>query len=216
MSSTYSIPAGFCSQKLWGLIFQALEPWAGGPGAWKIRYPSWIFIHHMWVGGQRVLCVCPSSTSWWMWFFQFHSCQTYVQLAFWWFWVKVVLYSSFFNVVVWRSNNVFPHCHVDWKSLLFKYLFIYLLLERGRKKVRETWMWVGNVDWLPLVRAPSRNWTHSPGMCSDQKLNQWPFCFAGQCPTTEPHWSGQLLFSYGSTVSGWSLCLCDVKGRERV
>ena len=32
ISSTDSIPTGFCSQKLWGLIFLALEPWAGGPG----------------------------------------------------------------------------------------------------------------------------------------------------------------------------------------
>ena len=31
ISSTDSIPTGFCSQKLWGLIFLALEPWAGGP-----------------------------------------------------------------------------------------------------------------------------------------------------------------------------------------
>ena len=29
--STDSIPAGFCSQKLYRLIFLALEPWAGGP-----------------------------------------------------------------------------------------------------------------------------------------------------------------------------------------
>ena len=29
-SSTYSIPAGFPSQKLWGLIFMALESWTGG------------------------------------------------------------------------------------------------------------------------------------------------------------------------------------------
>ena len=29
VSSTDSIPAGFYSQKLWGLIFLALEPWAG-------------------------------------------------------------------------------------------------------------------------------------------------------------------------------------------
>ena len=27
-----SIPASFYSQKLWGLIFLALEPWAGEPG----------------------------------------------------------------------------------------------------------------------------------------------------------------------------------------
>ena len=30
-SSTDSVPAGFCSQKLWGLIFLAQEPWTGGP-----------------------------------------------------------------------------------------------------------------------------------------------------------------------------------------
>ena len=32
VSSTNSIPNGFCSLNLWGLIFLALEPWAGGPG----------------------------------------------------------------------------------------------------------------------------------------------------------------------------------------
>ena len=31
-SSTSSIPAGFHSQKWWGLIFLALESWAEGPG----------------------------------------------------------------------------------------------------------------------------------------------------------------------------------------
>ena len=32
VSSFDSIPASFYSQKLWGLIFLALEPWAGEPG----------------------------------------------------------------------------------------------------------------------------------------------------------------------------------------
>ena len=32
VSSTDLIPTGFCSQKLWGFIFLALETWAGGPG----------------------------------------------------------------------------------------------------------------------------------------------------------------------------------------
>ena len=31
LSSTTSIPAGFYRQKLWGLVFLALEPWAWGP-----------------------------------------------------------------------------------------------------------------------------------------------------------------------------------------
>ena len=32
VSSTNLIPIGLCSQKLWGLIFLALQPWAGEPG----------------------------------------------------------------------------------------------------------------------------------------------------------------------------------------
>ena len=32
VSSTDSIPSGFCNQKFWGLIFLAQESWAGGPG----------------------------------------------------------------------------------------------------------------------------------------------------------------------------------------
>ena len=32
VSSTDLIPTGFCSQKLWELIFLTLEPWAGRPG----------------------------------------------------------------------------------------------------------------------------------------------------------------------------------------
>ena len=32
LSSTDSIPAGFCSPKLWRLIFLALAPWAERPG----------------------------------------------------------------------------------------------------------------------------------------------------------------------------------------
>ena len=31
-SSTDSVATSFCSQKLWGLIFLALELWAGWPG----------------------------------------------------------------------------------------------------------------------------------------------------------------------------------------
>ena len=32
VSSTDSIPTGFCSQNLWGFTFLALEAWAGGTG----------------------------------------------------------------------------------------------------------------------------------------------------------------------------------------
>ena len=48
-------PTGFYSQKLWGFIFLALEPWAGWSvlGLWSLlpRYPSWFFfLPHVDVG----------------------------------------------------------------------------------------------------------------------------------------------------------------------
>ena len=113
---------GFCqfrppTQSL--LVFAArsyrdLSSWHWNPGldglvwGWHTllsRYPSQIFIHHLWVWGHPVPCVCPSYQSGWMCFFKFHSCQTSIQLDFWWFWVMVVLYFSCnFYVVVWRGE----------------------------------------------------------------------------------------------------------------
>ena len=71
VSSTDSIPSGFCSQKLWVLIYLALEPGAGEPGVGlglltpEISLPN--FIHHMWMWDQPVPCLHPSYQSGWMW-----------------------------------------------------------------------------------------------------------------------------------------------------
>ena len=49
VSSTDSIPTGFCTQKLWGFMFLALELCGGSPGVGLgllPRYPSQIFNHH--------------------------------------------------------------------------------------------------------------------------------------------------------------------------
>ena len=41
VSSAHSVPTGYCSQKLWGLIFLEMEPWAGGPGVgWGLLTPK--------------------------------------------------------------------------------------------------------------------------------------------------------------------------------
>ena len=70
MSSTDSIPTGFYSQKLWGLIFLALELWAGGTGvglgplAPEISLLNF-YPPHMDVG----LRLCPSHQLAWMYFF---------------------------------------------------------------------------------------------------------------------------------------------------
>ena len=61
VSSTAPTPTGFYSQKLWGLIFLVLEPWAGWSGlglgslAPEVSLP--IFSHHTWMWG------CPSHIS---------------------------------------------------------------------------------------------------------------------------------------------------------
>ena len=40
--------------------------------------------------GQLVSRLCPSYQCGWMWFLQFHSCQTSIQLDFWCSWVMVI------------------------------------------------------------------------------------------------------------------------------
>ena len=60
LSPSSSIPAGFYSQKLWGLLFLALGPWAGGPAMGppgssgetsEAQISLLTFILHMWVWG---------------------------------------------------------------------------------------------------------------------------------------------------------------------
>ena len=59
-SSSDSIPAGFYSQKLWVLLFLALEPWAGdsgvglGPSNSSGGTSLPIFIHYTWVWDQTI------------------------------------------------------------------------------------------------------------------------------------------------------------------
>ena len=84
-------PTGFYSQKLWGLIFLVLEPWAGlssvGLGFLAQEISLLTFIHHTWV------CDChsnlwtsvplyvslPSYLSGWMWHLYFLGCWTSIQ-----------------------------------------------------------------------------------------------------------------------------------------
>ena len=90
-SSTTPIPTCVCSQKLWGLIFLVLEPWAGlssvGLGFLAQEISLLTFIHHTWV------CDChsnlwtsvplyvslPSYLSGWMWHLYFLGCWTSIQ-----------------------------------------------------------------------------------------------------------------------------------------
>ena len=72
ISSTEPIPTGFCSQKLWGVTFVALEPWAGGPSVGlglltpKISLLNF-YPPHVGVGPAH-FTFCFSYQFGWMWF----------------------------------------------------------------------------------------------------------------------------------------------------
>ena len=51
---TNSIPTDFCSQKLWGLLFLALEPWAGGLGV-GLGFLA-LYLHPSYQSGLMWLC----------------------------------------------------------------------------------------------------------------------------------------------------------------
>ena len=102
------------------LVFAArscgdLSSWHWNPGlgglmwGWDslCRYPSQIFIHHEWMCYQPFLCLFPFYQSGWMWFLEFCSCQTSIQLDFWQLWVMVALYFSL-DVVLRRGEPCLP------------------------------------------------------------------------------------------------------------
>ena len=57
-----------------------------------------------------------------------------------------------------------------------------------------------NMDRLPLMWAPTGDWTRNPGMCPDGKLNQWPFALQDNIQPTDPHWSELAAFLKTSTL----------------
>ena len=105
------------------LVFAArscgdLSSWHWNPGlaglvcGWDsslARYPSQIFIHHTCVLDQPILHLHPFYQSGWMWFLEFFSCQTSIELYFWWFWAMIVPYFSCnFAVVLQRGKPCLP------------------------------------------------------------------------------------------------------------
>ena len=92
-SSTNSIPTGFLSPLLQGLIFLALEPWAGGPGVGLGLLAPKISLLNFYPCGCGTSCSLstPSDQCGWRCFPHLHSCQTSIQLDLWCSWVTVAL-----------------------------------------------------------------------------------------------------------------------------
>ena len=111
-----------------------LPSWHWNPGlgvrvwVWNFlfpRYPSWIFIHVGW--GQPLLWLRASYQSPWVWFLQFYSCHTSIQLDTvvvrlqgnsisdipeWWLLYILVV------ILMWlceEASHVCLCCHLDWK-----------------------------------------------------------------------------------------------------
>ena len=69
--------------------------------------------------------------------------------------------------------------------------------ERGRKGEIA-----GEKDrgWLPFVHVPTREWTHTPGICPDRGLNLQSSLW-DDAPPAEPHQSGQVWFKISAPRS---------------
>ena len=86
------------------------------------------------------------------------------------------------------------------------FFFFYSFLREGkggRKGGRETSTWERNIDRLPPVHAPTRDWNpgdwaHNPGMCPDWELNPRLFGLQDNAQPTEPHQPGLFLEFYFS------------------
>ena len=55
--------------------------------------------------------------------------------------------------------------------------------ERVREGEGEKPMWDRIIDWLPLVHAPTREWTHNLGMCPHWESNPQSFSSQDDVPT---------------------------------
>ena len=93
--------------------------WGGLMWGWDsllLRYPSLIFIYHMWVRDQPILHLCLSSPFGWMWFLLFCSCQTSFNSIYdsseWWFYILVVILLWLFE----EARHVCLYRHLDWTS----------------------------------------------------------------------------------------------------
>ena len=101
----------FLCQKLWTYLpGTGIQGWGAWSGSGTPRSPDIPpkFLS-TWVWDQPVPHLCPSYESGRMWFLQFCSCQTSIQLNFWCSWVMAVLYFSCnFDVVVQRRKPCLP------------------------------------------------------------------------------------------------------------
>ena len=125
-SSTNSIPSEFCSQKLWGLFFLALEPSAGVPGVRlglltpKIPLLSFYPPH---VGiGPACSVAMPLLLAWTGMVSLIPSCQTSIQLNFWCFWWMFLHFSCYFDVVVGRGDWRLPR-PLYWSAVYINFCF---------------------------------------------------------------------------------------------
>ena len=124
-SHSSAIPACFHSQKLWGLLFLALEPWAGecnlrlGPvtlqeGPPQMKYSSLFLNAHLGVGPVCSVTLPLLPVSIWLLLYTL-SFRSFVQLNFRWFLMIAVLV-VILNVALGEGkHSIYLFCHLEWK-----------------------------------------------------------------------------------------------------
>ena len=119
LSNSATTPTGFYSQKLWGLLFLALKPWAGDqvwswdPSLLRGEFCSWdippdFYLSHVSVG---LACyMSPPLLSVLMWLLlYFPGCRTYIYISGgseWWLFCSLVVKRLFFlNIRLLRFDS---------------------------------------------------------------------------------------------------------------
>ena len=167
---------------MWGLIFLALESWAGGLGVLLGLLIPKISLLDFYLRGCGIspFCTCAPPTS-------LDGCGFFnsvvVRLLF--SLISVVPEWCFFYILVvilmWlceEASHVCLHCHLHWESLILFFKIkknIFREGKGGRKKGRETLMFERNTD--ASHTPPTRDLAHNPDVCPDQELNWQPFVF---------------------------------------
>ena len=151
---TNSNPIGFYSQKLWGLIFLALQPWVGvpsmglAPPSSQDIPPKFLSTTRVWGPAQSRVPVSPTFRDGCGFFSSIVGGLPFNSISDGSEWLLVC---NLVVILMWwcqEVSHVYLCLYLDRKLLKH---FIYLFLERRERKERER---ERNINWLPLAFPP--------------------------------------------------------------
>ena len=120
---------GFFSQKVWWLIFLALEPWVGGPDIRRGLLAPKIYLLNFFPPYSDLgpaPSAFPSLLLVWMDVVtSVRICQTFIQLYFWWFWWLFYILVVILMCLCEEYSCAYLCYHLDWKSHFITFIYFF-------------------------------------------------------------------------------------------